>query len=386
MSTSQFFIVCQPGFEEELLLELNEFWPYLLDSDSRPNAQPFQVVSQSLGGILIEAPLMLGLQINFFSRLASRILLRVSEFRVRDFPKLHERLRKLQLDSFFAKKPFRVEVAASQSRLNNEKRILQICEELWPSLSEAADAALLIRMHDDTCTVSVDTSGAHLHLRGNPDPEAQKWVGDAPLRETVAAFMLRTLSSSQSYHELQSVTLWDPMAGSGTLLQEARTLLRPNFLRKYAFQSFPQCPKILKSENLAHNFVHFPTCFFELWASDQDPKMVEALKHNLPEEAKIFQADFFEAGSLPHRPRGPLWMVLNPPYGERLSMKKSFQELGLSLSKMEPERVGILTPRGFSDRLMDGMSKNKNHRMVLRDRHFFKNGGIPVEFTVFIRE
>jgi putative N6-adenine-specific DNA methylase len=374
----KFFVVCQPGFEEELTREIQEFWPFLIDADARPNATPFQVMETSVGGVLIEAPLILGLQINFFSRLASRVLLRVNEFRVRDFPKLHERFCRVDLAPFFGKDPFRVDVAASKSRLNNEKRIYEICKGIWPAISEEAPAALLIRMHDDVCTLSVDTSGDHLHLR-----TASKWVGEAPLRETVAAFMLRCLIGPRSQAELREVHLWDPMAGSGTLPGEGKHIFQPHFHRKFTFQKFASCPKILKLEGLSLNYAFFSSSFASISASDQNPKMLEVLKHNLAGDSeRIFLADFFElndiAPSVPKAER--LWFVLNPPYGERLAMQKSFVELGRSLVKFNPERIGILTPRGFSERVAAGLSG-----FALENQHFFKNGGIPVEFSVFAK-
>ena len=121
----QFYVIAQPGLEEALKQEILEIWPYLLESDARPNSRPVRFIQPEVGGWLIEAPLILGLQLNYFSHLASRVLLRLDEFKVRDFPKLHDRLKKLPLDSYFSKQDFRIEVSASKSRLNNEKRIFE---------------------------------------------------------------------------------------------------------------------------------------------------------------------------------------------------------------------------------------------------------------------
>lgn len=381
--SNQFYVITQPGLEAELRQEISEIWPYLLNLEARPNAEPVIFLKQEIGGWLIEAPLILGLQLNHFSHLASRILLRLDEFKVKDFPKLYDRLRKIPVDSYFSKQDFRVEVAASKSRLNNEKRILELAKKAWPKMQEEASGAIMIRMHDDICTVSVDTTGEHLHRREHR--ASDKWIGEAPIRETLAAFCIRKLIAAEPLASLSEVILCDPMAGSGTLLKEAHQLLQGHFLREYSFQKFAVTPKLLKLEGLASNFTSFPTLFAKLWATDRDQKMMEVLRRNLSEISakQINCADVFSNSdpvgvSVTQR----LWLVTNPPYGERLEFKEGFERLGEAMAQRSSERIGVILPKGAFAQFFKGL--NRQSSWQVQSQSFFKNGGISVEFSVFV--
>jgi putative N6-adenine-specific DNA methylase len=67
-----------------------------------------------------------------------------------------------------------------------------------------------VRIEDDLCTVSLDTSGEPLHRRGH-----KQFVGKAPLRETMAAAFLWQMGFDGTQ------TVVDPMCGSGTIPLEA---------------------------------------------------------------------------------------------------------------------------------------------------------------------
>ena len=387
-NTQQFYVICQPGFETELEVELREFWPYLIDAKARPQSQGFKIINIDHGGILIETFAILAYQINFFSKIASRVLERVSEFRVRDFPKLKAKFEKINLDSKFGKNAFQLEVAASKSRLNNEKRISEIAHSVWKNISQEADFSVHIRMYDDTCTVSVDTSGPHLHFRYDKSKSSNesKWIGEAPIRETIAAFMVRKLIKDCSVDELAQIALLDPMAGSGTLLSEAHNLYQPRFVeREYSFQKFISCPKTLKATQLSQNFPKFYKLFKNIIASDNEEKMISILNQNLKlivgsDHLKIVKNDLFIENNLLNISKDKLWIIVNPPYGERLSLVKGFQFLGQALSSIGAERIGIVVPVKEVTQLQSGMKFYK-----LDSKWAFRNGGIPVEFLVFIK-
>ena len=87
---------------------------------------------------------------------------------------------------------------------------------------------LKVRIDDDLCTVSVDTSGEMLHRRGH-----KQAVNAAPLRETLAALLLRACGYDGSEPVL------DPMCGSGTFSIEAAEIalgLAPGRSRAFAFE------------------------------------------------------------------------------------------------------------------------------------------------------
>ena len=94
---------------------------------------------------------------------------------------------------------------------------------------------LIVRIHRDVVTVSLDSSGGHLHQRG------QKVVlGKAPIRETLAAVALRAVGFDGTQPFI------DPCAGSGTIVIEAAELAAnraPGLYRKFAFQDWPVSAK-----------------------------------------------------------------------------------------------------------------------------------------------
>jgi len=373
LNQTQFFIICQPGLEHELKSEIEEFWPYLIEKDAKPQSTSLKIQEETLGGILIECSEVIGYQINFFSKLASRVLLRLDQFKATDFGKLKGKLSKIQLNSYFGQNQFRIEIAASKSRLNNEKRIHEVCEQVWKDrISEKAKFCLYIRVYDDQFTVSLDTSGEHLHFRSG-----EKKIGDAPLRETLAAFMIRNLIQGLTLPEIQKLTLTDPMAGSGTLLKEASFLYQPNFGRDFSFLHFQNCPKILKTKLLEKNYPQFPSLFEKLVACDRDDKMFSLLKENLKNlNAEIHQQDLF------HGVMGSGLLLTNPPYGERLKAEFEFSDLAHALLNSHFQRVGVLLPQSAVSKFDAEASKHPYHQMGL---YRFKNGGIPVVFLVFAR-
>lgn len=410
---AKFYVVCQPGFEKELIQEIHEFWPYLINKEGRPHCEQLNIQSVDVGGLLIDCSQILGYQINFFSKIATRVLERVSEFKVRDFPKMLDRFQKINWNSYFESAQMTLKIAASQSRLNNEKRIQEIAEKCWSrhlsvgktSLSTMVNFEVMIRMFDDLCTVSLDTSGGHLHFRAYnqtssiqkiSDPESsekrsEKRVGDAPLRETCASFIIRKMIESETQADLHKINLVDPMAGSGTILNEAAMLYQPNLNRTYAFQFFKSAPKILSSPQLIFNYPEFPFLFSELIAIDKNEKVIQILKFNfeniylrqkfLKEKFRVPKVQIFQKDLLskPLEPiKGPFWIVTNPPYGERLE-GISIPKMAKTLAEMGAEKVGVLLPPHHFKDLNSGFEA----RYQLAERCAFKNGGLPVEFYVY---
>lgn len=300
----KFFVGCNIHFESELELELREIWPLLIGLDGRAHGDPLEILEMVPGGILLQAPLHLGLQINFFSKLANRVLLRLHESRVRDFPKLFQILKDLRKDPFVQGQNLGVEVAASESRLNNEKRIEEIVHELY-GVHEDSPQRLYIRMYQDLCSVSLDTTGSHLHKRSQRVSQ-----GEAPLRETLAAFVLRKMIGERSAAELQTIDLVDPMCGTGTLLREASTLFQASKRQDFSFLSWPQTPKLLKSSGLFGNYPPQPSLFSQLKAADNDAASTERAQNSLSQLGRPFSVetqDLFQAPATDAS--SPVWVI-----------------------------------------------------------------------------
>lgn len=383
----KFFVSCNLEFEDELEKELQEIWPFLLGLDGKPHSQSLNIIEKTRGGILLEADFHLGLQINFLSKLANRVLMRVSEFRVRDFPKLFSKVRDLKKDPLLVgfDHGFRFEVAASQSRLNNEKRILEILRENFTESDQDETQALFVRMHDDLCSISLDTSGEHLHKR------SERWkAGEAPLRETLAAFCSRKLTEQLHFSELKDQILIDPMAGTGTLLLETSLLLQPSPRNDFPFLQWKSTPKIFKSPTFTKNYPSFPRLFGKVIAGDRDQEVLKLCESRLQAAGMEFQVhcqDFMEISASELKKRRP-FLILNPPYGERLSADFSASELLAQLKNVyDPQRIGVLFSENQARSVIKDLKTSKSLQEVaplqLRSESHFKNGGIPVVFLVF---
>ena len=188
------------------------------------------------GGVHITGDWATVWRANLTLRGASRVLVRLGSFRAMHLAQLDKRSRKFPWSDTFGKDvPLKVEVTCRKSKIYHagaakERVVRAIREELGAKVSEDARLRVMVRIEDDLCTISVDTSGAPLHQRGH-----KLGVGKAPLRETMAALFLRQMG----YTGTEPVV--DPMCGSGTIPIEAAEIalgLLPGRSREFAFQQF----------------------------------------------------------------------------------------------------------------------------------------------------
>lgn len=155
------------------------------------------------------------------------------------------------------------------------------------------------------------------------------------MRETLAAIMLKEMIGDHTPAEIQSVTLCDPMMGSGTLLTEARSLWQGQFQRPFAFQQWKNAPKLFLSPHFIFNYDLPASLVFKKFVGfDIEEKMLKVTSANFAEVERQIEiqekADFKKAtlrvyceNSLESTARPSellhdenLWMILNPPYGK----------------------------------------------------------------------
>ena len=207
--------------------------------------------------------------------------------------------------------------------------------------SRNAQVRINIHIQDTLCTVSLDSSGNSLHQRGY-----KKEVNIAPINEVLAAGLLL-----QSGWEGNSSFL-DPMCGSGTILIEAAMIacnIPANINRShYAFMHWNDFDadlfdKIVTSSlNRTREFEHTIVGF------DKAPSAVRKATENvahakLEEYITVERNDFFRTQK---QTAGPLHMVFNPPYGERLSidMPTFYGKIGDTLKNGYPgSKVWFIT-------------------------------------------
>lgn len=393
---SGFYISCALGFEESVAAEIRQAWPLLIEINGQANTSPPPEMVIGTGGVFLQAPLALGLQLNFFLKTAHRILWRLAEFKVRDFPKLFEKIQKIPWVNYLNGPGIEWQVAASKSRLNNEKRIEEVCAESFAKVAgkiqgvAKSKQTVYVRIHDDLCTMSLDSSGEHLHKRG--------WgvmKGEAPLRETLAAYMILEMINGTPATKTQQVSFVDPMCGSGTVVLEAASLWQPVFDRAFAFLEWKNTPKIFKSPLLKKNYklLQQAAPFKTYWGFDLDKSAVKAAGENLKSlESKTeiqslkvrFEEENLFAGE--KKTLGPVWCLTNPPYGERLHVQGqeefSYQDLIQRMAdKFSAEKIGVLLPNKNIVKNLKAPEGYKKQKDIA-----FSNGGLEVLFLTFARK
>lgn len=375
----RFFVVTPPGFEEEAEREIRECWPQLLSAAAQPHDLPVPAIERRRGGLELETELVAAVQLNFFLKIASRVLWRLDEFRVRDFPKLHAKLKRIDVEGRLGTRDFAVVAAAGSSRLGHERRLEQTAREAWGAKADVEDdPAVLLRLENDVCTVSLDTTGEHLHRRG-----LNRHRGEAPVRETIAAFGLRKMMENVPAGEVAGITLVDPMCGSGTFLTEAASLWAGHFQREYRFQTFNGLPKLFRQPGFGANYRLIPPPpFAGLRGFDVDEKTVDAAKANARRTEELFPGTKIEIArqdlmaAAPRTGSERVWVVANPPYGERIEGAEPQTLLDRMIEVWRPSRLGVLWTEAIARRLR--WPSGSRELSVSR----LKNGGIEAAFVV----
>jgi len=195
------------------------------------------------------------------------------------------------------------------------------------------DVRFHIHIDRDVCTVSLDTSGESLHRRGYKSA-----TNIAPINEVLAAGMLLLSGWDGQSHFL------DPMCGSGTILAEAAMIacnIPANINRKeFAFEKWSDWDSELFDKVLESLLKKTREFHYTITGYDKAPSAVAKAKDNiknanLDEYVTVKQANFFETEKTTE---GPLHMVFNPPYGERLDidLERFYREIGDTLKQSYP--------------------------------------------------
>lgn len=315
---------------------------------------------------------------NLWSRVASRVLVRLGQFKCRDFPEFHRQLLKLPWGRYI--RPGRsclVKVSTRTSRLNHSGRIAQtvlsavdkaLGSNSHPDLS--AEQLIFIRFENDSCTVSIDSSGELLHRRGY-----RKAMVAAPLRENLAAAILLKLGYDGSQ------ALVDAMTGSGTFAIEAALIasgIAPGHLRQFSFMDWPHYRPHVWTLCLQETG-KMPQQVAAIMAIDSNPAAVAAANENAA-AAGVESLVRIEVGQMEDLavPAAEGLLVCNPPYGGRLGKFEQLRPLYADFGKLCRGRfrdwtVGwILAERKFEREVQLGCQRLWS----------FSNGGIEVELRL----
>ena len=195
------------------------------------------------------------------------------------------------------------------------------------------DLRINIHIDKDQVSVALDTSGASLHHRGY-----RTATNIAPINEVLAAGML-LLAGWEGKSDFL-----DPMCGSGTILVEAAMIacnIPANINRKeFAFEKWNDWDSTLFEQIMDALLKKTREFHYTIKGYDKAPSAVSKAKDNVKnanveEYVTVEQQNFFDTKK---ETEGPLQMVFNPPYGERLDidLERFYREMGDTMKQSYP--------------------------------------------------
>ncbi len=262
---------------------------------------------------------------NFCLRTAVRILKPIKHFKAADADEVYEAVRSidwkqhLNLDTTFSVDS----VVYSQEFRHSKFVAYKVKDAIVDYFREETgkrpniritnpDLKLNIHIAETDCTLSLDSSGESLHLRGYRTASVE-----APINEVMAAALIK-LSGWQF-----DMDLIDPFCGSGTILVEAALMARniyPGVFRKeFGFEKWKDfdrklLDKIYNDDSEEREFKH------KIYGYDLNLRAVEAALANAKSAGvadciEVAQQDVHKFT----QPAEKSLIITNPPYGERIT-------------------------------------------------------------------
>ena len=277
---------------------------------------------------------------NFRCRTALRILKPIHQFTASDADEVYQIIKAMDWSQYLdTKKTFAIDAVVHSENFRHSKFLAYkakdaIADHFMEKYNERPsvriknpDVQLNIHVNQDVCTLSLDSSGEPLFMRGYKVEQTE-----APINEVLAAGMLR-LAGWEGQSDFM-----DPMCGSGTIAIEAALMalnIAPGIYRKgYAFEKWPDFDKemlenLYDDESQEREFTH------KIYASDISSAALRIATENVKSAG---MTKYIELKHQPfqgcERPQNDTMVMFNPPYGERLKpfeMDKLYEEIGSKL-------------------------------------------------------
>ncbi|BEG99991.1 RNA methyltransferase [Bacteroides sedimenti] len=264
---------------------------------------------------------------NFCLRTAIRILKPIKHFTAKDADEVYAQIKKIQWEDYLGvDNTFAVDAVVFSDEFRHSKFVAyKVKDAIVDYFMEASgkrpsvrinkpDVLLNIHIAQNRCTLSLDSSGESLHRRGY-----RQEAVEAPLNEVLAAGMILMTG----WHG--QCDLIDPMCGSGTIPIEAALIARniaPGVFRKeFAFEKWKDFDQelfdsIYNDDSQEREFNH------KVFGYDNNPIAHEIAIRNvkaagLSKEIVLKLQPFQQF----EKPREQSIIVMNPPYGERISTR-----------------------------------------------------------------
>lgn len=283
---------------------------------------------------------------NFCLRTASRVLLPIATFKAKKADEIYEQVKTIDWSQYMTSKTtFQIDATVYSDLFRHSQfityRVKDAIADWWmehegvrPNV-RLTDPDLYINLHiaGDSITLSLDSSGESLHKRGYRVANTQ-----APINEALAAGML-LLAGWKGQSDF-----YDPMCGSGTLLIEAALIARniaPGIYRKgFAFEKWANFDAdlfedVYNDDSREREFTH------KIYGSDAGFYAAQTATKNIQSanlqrdiEVKQIRLQELKFENEKQKTDGAL-VIMNPPYGERLSQDKDvlrlYQDIGTTL-------------------------------------------------------
>ena len=262
---------------------------------------------------------------NFCLRTAIRILKPIKNFTAKDADEVYNQIQAIPWEEYLdVNKTFAIDPVVFSEEFRHSKFVsYKVKDAIVDYFREKTgkrpsvrisnpDVLLNIHIAQTTCTLSLDSSGESLHRRGY-----RQEAVEAPLNEVLAAGMILMTGWRGE------CDLIDPMCGSGTIPVEAALIARniaPGVFRKgFAFEKWvdfdsEMFDEIYNDDSQEREFTH------KIYGYDNSPKANEIATHNIKAAGvskdvtlKLQPFQQFE------QPQEKSIIVMNPPYGERIS-------------------------------------------------------------------
>ena len=314
------------GLEEVLANELTEI-----------GAEQVEIITR---GVRFYGDKEMMYKANFRCRTALRILKPIQHFTASDADEVYQIIKSMDWSQYLdAKKTFAIDAVVHSENFRHSKFLAYkakdaIADHFMEKYNERPsvriknpDVQLNIHVNQDVCTLSLDSSGEPLFMRGYKVEQTE-----APINEVLAAGMLKLAGWDGQ------TDFMDPMCGSGTIAIEAALMalnIAPGIYRKgYAFEKWPDFDKemlenLYDDESQEREFTH------KIYASDISSAALRIATENVKSAG---MSKYIELKHQPfqgcERPQNETMVMFNPPYGERLKpfeMDKLYEEIGSKL-------------------------------------------------------
>lgn len=321
---------------------------------------------------------------NLWLRCADHIKIELARFNALTFEELFQGVKQIPWEDFIPLDGnFIVDGGSVKSKLFSisdcqsitEKAIIERLKLTYKGVEvfskTGARYKIKVDLYKDNAIISLDTTGESLHKRGYRTNQKA-----APIKETLAAGMVLL-----SFYRPNRF-LFDPFAGSGTILIEAAMIAKnmaPGLDRNFDFEEWNIPKEIMQHAKIKARKESRPNLKLNLLGSDTDKESVYIARENimnvgLSEDIKITHKDFRDVELLDEY--GVL--ITNPPYGKRIGEVDEIRELMKDLA----ERIKKLPTWSFYIITSDEDFEANIGIKADRKRKFY-NGNIRTDYYQF---